>query len=199
MLRYTRTWSDIFCLQSHNHKHNNKILRLYTPILLTQLARYGTFPSLLPAPFYFVISGVSTLLVCHRARSLGSWEHIHKPAQRMRLHWTCSETRAQCRASPLTHWVKSQRIHKEQCWIIQFWCVWSMFCLIVIGWPYGFELNLDVQGTGCPKTNALSGCCWSYSALVQSLFAGNPCAYWLICWSFLAKTKQDRAPPIHHQ
>ena len=40
---------------------------------------------------------------------------------------------------------------------------------------------------GVPK-NALSECCWSHSALAQSPFAGTPCVWRLIFWSFLTKT-----------
>ena len=47
---------------------------------------------------------------------------------------------------------------------------------------------------GCPKKNALSECCWSHSALAQSPFASTPCVWRLIFWSFLTKTKQDKAP-----
>ena len=49
---------------------------------------------------------------------------------------------------------------------------------------------------GIPK-NALLECCWSHSALAQSPFAGTPCVWRLIFWSFLTKTKQDQAPPSH--
>ena len=35
------------------------------------------------------------------------------------------------------------------------------------------------------------------SALAQSPFAGTPCVWRLILWSFLTKTKQDQAPPSH--
>ena len=47
-----------------------------------------------------------------------------------------------------------------------------------------------------PK-NALSKCCWGHSALAQSPFAGIPCVWRLIFWSFLTKAKQDRGPPSH--
>ena len=33
--------------------------------------------------------------------------------------------------------------------------------------------------------------------LARSLFAGTPCVWRLIFWSFLTKTKQDQAPPSH--
>ena len=50
----------------------------------------------------------------------------------------------------------------------------------------------DIQGV--PK-NALSECCWSHSAVAQSPFAGTPCVWKLIFWSFVTKTKQDQALP----
>ena len=47
------------------------------------------------------------------------------------------------------------------------------------------------------QKNALSECCWSHSSLAQSSFAGTPCVWRLIFWSFLTKTKEDQAPPSH--
>ena len=42
----------------------------------------------------------------------------------------------------------------------------------------------DLVIQGVPK-NALSECCWSYSALAQSQVAGTPCVWKLICGRFL--------------
>ena len=62
---------------------------------------------------------------------------------------------------------------------------YKKWCIVMI-------LNYRVS-----QKNALSECCWSHSALAQSPFAGTPCVWRLIFWSFLTKTKQDQAPPSH--
>ena len=54
----------------------------------------------------------------------------------------------------------------------------------------------DLVIQGVPK-NALSECCWSYSALAQTQVTGTPCVWKLIFWSFLAKTKPDQAFASH--
>ena len=51
-------------------------------------------------------------------------------------------------------------------------------------------------GQGVPK-HVLSECCWSFSALAQSLVTGTPYVQKLIFWSFLTKTKLDQAFPSH--
>ena len=46
---------------------------------------------------------------------------------------------------------------------------------------------------GCPKKNALSECCWSYSALAESPFAGTPCVLRLI---FLLRLSRIKRPQV---
>ena len=50
--------------------------------------------------------------------------------------------------------------------------------------------------TGVPK-NALSECCWTNSALVQSPVADTPCVWKSIFWSFLSKTEPKQDLPSH--
>ena len=47
------------------------------------------------------------------------------------------------------------------------------------------------------QNNALSECYWTHSALAQSPVADSHCVQKSIFWSFLTKTKQDRALPSH--